>query len=176
MNIINTKNTTHLTTQFLNLIFIVFFMFLISGNVYAGPAKCSTSTIKEGNFVTLVMGDWSCDGHCIREERTLCINNVDFSKAITQGEAKMGWFFTNEIASNYQDRSLTEKQIKALQSHGIKVPDSVIEEMREGSYYLDANSYVAIVVQIAKVGNPTLEFSILNNESVTIGGYGLFDH
>lgn len=123
--------------------------------------------------IKLIVGDWSGDGHEFTED-IIIKTNLDkraLRAAYEEGSKELGFDFQKEVCEEYEDNTISDKYVWILEGHGIKVfPDGDFEEASA----LDVESYVRIWLGIAKLGNKTLEYEIMNIPYVAVGGYGLW--
>jgi hypothetical protein len=134
--------------------------------------------------INLVLGDWSGDGHCYTATITVrCnLNKEQLEKAFKAGCKKTNVDFQNDVASQYEDSTISETVIEKLSKHGFKIEDYSDDENPEEfhtgikGYYLSVDGYAAAWMFVAKIGNPELEYEDLtgNSPNINIGGYGLF--
>lgn len=133
------------------------------------------------HIITLVLGDWSHDGH----EKTETINirsnllKAGIEEAYALGTEKLGFDFCKEIAADYEDNMLDNEKWEALKKLGYQ--DDDLEEdgikYNEGDISLWTDSFTDIYLFIVKLGNDEFEFEYLSevqNPQIKIGGYGLF--
>lgn len=131
------------------------------------------------NVINLVMGDWSGDGHCKTQTRTIRCNITKkaLSKAYTAGAKKTGVAFSDDVARDYEDSTISKDIIEKLAVFGFKIEEySEDEEADEyGRYGLCSDGYAEAWLFVAKVGNPKLEYEFMDSSSsnINIGGYGL---
>lgn len=117
-------------------------------------------------LINLVVGDWSGDGH-EKTENILVLSNKsskEIEKAYQDGTEILGFDFSEECCSDYEDYEIKEKYIKILKNENIKVDDN----------FMDIESFASIYIQICKLGDPELKIDIQDIDIVDIGGYGLF--
>lgn len=123
--------------------------------------------------INLLLGDWSGDGHSITETVTIeCNRNVETLKmAYERGVELTGINLTKDICSDYEDNKVSSEIIETLKVFGmVDLPDTYDED----SYSFWTDTYANTWLFIAKVGDPELEFKIVKNQSINIGGYGLY--
>lgn len=139
--------------------------------------------------ITLVLGDWSDDGHG-KSETIVVGSNLDKDevfKAYQKGSKKLGFNFIDKIAADYEDNWLSSDKLGKLMEHGITPEkffsnDYDLKQAKEALENEDGvglwtDSYAAIFLLIAKLGNETFEYEILpedRSSRINIGGYGLF--
>jgi hypothetical protein len=83
---------------------------------------------------------------------------------------------------SYEDSTLDQALVERLQEVGI-LPEDVdtcshtwLEDEEDEVHVEGYEGYANLWLAIAKLGNPTLEFTVIEDQtpSITIGGYGLF--
>lgn len=151
------------------------------------------NNIKELPFVvSLILGDWSHDGHSQTDTVVLKSNldKKDIQKAYAKGIKKLGFDFINEVCEEYEDSLLPKDKLDLLIKHGLTVKDLGLKTSYELDEFAEAstnensnglslwiNSYTDIYLFIIKLGNKDFEYKILEgdiNPSIEIGGYGLY--
>jgi hypothetical protein len=131
------------------------------------------------NTISLVLGDWSGDGHEKTETIVLRSNltNKQIEDAYKKGTNKVGFDFIRTIANEYEDNVISAEKLDALIELGLKDFDRIGDDTDEDDYNLDTDSFADIYLFIVKLGNEDFEYKILVGESnpeIRIGGYGLF--
>lgn len=143
--------------------------------------------------INLVLGDWSADGHSLTETVTIACNldGDQLWQAYEQGVAKLGLNVSEDVAAEYEDSTITSVAWAKLAAAGMtleglyadneydlkaardQLADDPTEEFRMS---IGPDDFVRIWLFVAKLGDPTFEFVIEedNKNSVNIGGYGLF--
>lgn len=143
----------------------------------AGP-DCSLADGRPGKVLSLETGDWSCDGHCLTEKTQYCssLDGKAFQDALTQGETKLGIKFSDVVAGDYEDSSISKEVLEALVKNQVKIPEEVLDERdpESGASTLTTETYTQIVLEIARLGRPDFKYTPLPLETIQIGGYGLF--
>src|SRR5574338_1441101 len=134
------------------------------------------------HVITLILGDWSGDGHDKRETINIK-SNLDkdaIMKAYEAGTQKLGFDFCAEVAEEYEDNKLSEEKWKKLLEMGYQDGSGLEEEAKEyndGEISLWTDSFADIYLFIVKLGNEEFKFEYLTgaqNPQIKIGGYGLF--
>lgn len=142
--------------------------------------------------VTLVLGDWSDDGHG-KTDIVIINSNLDAKELMTaykKASKKLKFNFINDVATEYEDSLLPREGLQTLIDNGLdlktvfdtdydlKEAQKVLEgkESEEDGVSLWTDSYTAIFLFIVKLGNPEFEFRFTDSEEsqINIGGYGLF--
>lgn len=149
-------------------------------------------------LITLVVGDWSHDGHGMCD-KILIQSNADVSKieaGYRAGTAKLGFDFCEEVASDYEDGRIHLAELKKLRDAGFKrkLEDEHTEEEAKATakefekygrasqtnweYWaggcLDPETYCEIYQFIVQLGDPLIVFTPIEHGELRIGGYGLF--
>ena len=139
------------------------------------------------NIISLVIGDWSGDGHS--QSNTIVIkSNLDkkaIEKAYKKGTKKLGFDFIKDIAADYADQNLSKERLDVLLKHGLKTKDLDLDfdlkrkEYEEGpGVNIWHDDYVEIYLFIVKLGNEEFKYELLEgdvNPTIHIGGYGLYE-
>lgn len=143
------------------------------------------------NRTTLVMGDWSDDGHG-KTDLTIINSNLareQILKAYKKASKKLGFDLTKDICADYCDSHIPVDCLKALVQNGLDLDkvfdtDYDVKEARqamEGENSEDValwpHSFIEIFLFIVKLGNQDFEYEIVESDAATIniGGYGLFE-
>ena len=132
------------------------------------------------NTIDLVIGDWSKDGH--EQSETITIksnfNTIWIKRAYEQASAILGFCFINESATEYEKPFVPEYVYNKLITVFDKdIIDELIIYEDDEEYRIDStDNYLALYLMIIELGEPDFKYKILgeNNESIKIGGYGLF--
>lgn len=131
------------------------------------------------NVISLTMGDWSHDGHCmtssVQVETNLTLDELGAAYAI--GVAKTEVDLSEDVACDYDDAQVPDEVIEKLSRFGLK-PEEFFERWDDdGPWSVSPDGFWLAWLFIAKVGNPALEFSEVERSraNVNIGGYGMFN-
>lgn len=145
------------------------------------------------NVISLVLGDWSGDGHSKTDTIVIMssLNKKDVEKAYKNGTKKLGFDFINEVCEEYEDRLLPKDKLELLMKSGFKASDFGYKSKYELKELKDAledecspglglwiDTFPKIYLFIVKLGNEDFKYRILEgaeNPSINIGGYGLYD-
>lgn len=136
----------------------------------------------------LVLGDWSHDGH---NQTDFILLNTNLSKdeikdAYALAIKKLGFDFTQEVCSEYEDNLLYEKHLDLLLLQGFKIGDlGLLDEYSKKeavkffnkkikTLKLYTEEYLNIYLFIIKLGNPNFKYKIIEDSWIDIGGYGLY--
>lgn len=138
------------------------------------------------HVTSLVLGDWSDDGHG-KTDITSIKSNLDpdqIMEAYKKGSKKLGFDFINEVAADYEDSAIDANQLQKLVDAGLDIEKSFQDDysIKEAKEALEneqraglwVDSYRNIFLFIVKLGNDKFEYEIDNNAQLNIGGYGLF--
>ena len=141
------------------------------------------------HVTSLVVGDWSGDGHD-KKEITMIRSNLDsdqIMEAYKKASKKLGFSFIDEVANDYEDRSFEREKLKALSDAGMNL-DSIFKyehDVKEALAALSdedsegislwSESYRDIYLFIISLGDPSFQFEIAEGTQLNIGGYGLFE-
>lgn len=139
------------------------------------------------HVVNLVIGDWSNDGHCMRETVTVGVNLTrdELFQAYQDGSKKVGFNLTDDAAADYEDRTMLRKHWDILVTAGLKSDDFFTtdwekeehaNESDEPYVTLHVDAFAELWLFIAQLGNPNLKYEKAENPDINIGGYGLLSH
>lgn len=133
------------------------------------------------HIITLVLGDWSHDGHNQSETVNIRtnLNKKEMEKAYRAGTEKLGFDFCAEVAEDYEDNSVPSEYWELLKQAGYKNEGLEKEAVKfnDGEISLWTDSFIDIYLFIVKLGNDKFESERLldkDNPQIKIGGYGLF--
>lgn len=126
--------------------------------------------------IDLVVGDWSGDGHNQKQIFTIKSNldNGAVAKAFKAGEKKLRFRFRDTVAVSYDDNKVPSDAIEKLKKHGLDLGAVIYDYMEGEQVTIGPDEYVDIWLFIAKLGNPSFEFELIDSPAINIGGYGLF--
>lgn len=133
----------------------------------------------------IVLGDWSCDGHCIKEEYIISCNydETEVKKAYQRSKKKYKVTFDSyedlAIAVEYQNSTISPKVEEILKSAGIDLRKDWdwYEEDPEEELYLETESFLELFFDYVKLSLPDIEYKIVSEDIPNLGlsmGYGLF--
>lgn len=119
--------------------------------------------------ITLVVGDWSDDGHG-KIENVYIESNLsaeEIYKAYKDGCKIVRFDLSEDIARGYEECEMSVDVFNKLTEHKI-------ERFEAEGRYTNVQDFAYIYLQIAEIGNEKFkwEYSLLNNY-LDIGGYGL---
>jgi len=104
------------------------------------------------------------------------LSSEQLSKAYRDGSAKLGFDLQKEICTTNYNCALSVDHFKKLVASGIPVLDGDGEGEDPGlDFELTLDSYRDIWLHIARLGNPSLVWSVAEFDALPIGGNGLFD-
>ena len=143
---------------------------------------------KYEHVTTLVVGDWSGDGHD-KKDMTVIRSNLDskqIMKAYKKASEKLGFNLIDDVCADYEDRTLYRDQLKALVENGMNLDVLGFEyDIKEAQECLDdedsegislwGESYRNVFLAIVKMGDNSFEWEESRGDSLNIGGYGCFD-
>ena len=122
----------------------------------------------EQHEMTLVVGDWSRDGHEMTEDFIYTVNRtpLEVEKAYSLGKEIVGVDITKEC-EEYEDNEIRGEVWEKLTKAGFAMqgPDD------EGFY---PAQFAEVWMFIASRGEPFLEYALVKGSYHNIGGYGLF--
>jgi hypothetical protein len=120
---------------------------------------------------TLVVGDWSHDGHNLTDNFEVeCSHSLEDTKAAFEKGTKVLGFNIMEQCEEYEDDTLNKEQLAALVEHGFEFD---AEEAEEG---LHPELFAEIVMFTATLGEPKLYWKFTKGKSNwCVGGYGLYE-
>lgn len=124
--------------------------------------------------IGLQYGDPSCAGHGMYETDYYWSNyNIhEIQKAFDKIDSENSINFENTVCAEYGECTLSEDHKDLFTSIGLNI-DKYIEE--NGRY---VHGFTGLYLAIAKLGLPDLqtEFIRENAQTISIGGYGLFEN
>lgn len=137
---------------------------------------------------SLVVGDWSGDGHD-KTSMTVIRSNLDskqIMKAYKKASKKLGFSLIDDVAADYEDRTLSRDQLQALVDNGMKLDVLGYEyDIKEATECLEdkdsegigiySEAYRDIFLAIVKMGDESFQWEVSHGDSLNIGGYGLFE-
>lgn len=152
----------------------------------------------------MVMGDPSNDGHgrteTIRIDHNL-VSNGTLANAFRAGEKILGIKYESKVAADYEENWIPEDELEVLIEHKILerrttdlkgnpmgAPHWALVNQKapikadwayeyDGHVHINEELYAAIWLEIARLGEPTLEYTVPKrayDDKLDIGGYGLF--
>jgi hypothetical protein len=132
--------------------------------------------------IEMVVGDWSNDGHGMTDKYHIEANasHLELAKAYEVGTKIIGFNFTDEVCSDYEDNVIKSEHREILVQHGFK--GELADYLEEHSGYFDENKdFVEVYMFIVELGfkslyGTALEWSFINANipQLKVGGYGLF--
>lgn len=146
------------------------------------------------NFINLVIGDWSGDGHGLTETVMIktSLTAKQINTAYNAGCDKIGFNLITSVCRHYDETRLDYDYYKKLKESGFdfrgfgwdKKTVAWIKEFESGQLddsdgnepelYLNQEQYLAIYLFFIKIGNPDFNCLKIDGSEVRIGGYGLF--
>lgn len=115
-------------------------------------------------LVKLVVGDWSNDGHGNTRDIVYEVNTTarQMDQAHEQGAKAIGVAW-EKVCEDYQDHTVPDDVMAKLKKHGIELPDECI----------GPDEFAWVWLEIAKIGDPSLDCQEVYLSNHNIGGYGL---
>lgn len=135
------------------------------------------------HIISLVLGDWSGDGHSKTDIVNISSNlsKKEIEKAYSLGTKKIGFDLINDVCADYEDNNLSAEHWEILKKFGYKednIPGDPVDEKDDHAGILVwSDGFVDLYLFIVKLGNDTFQGKILeekDNPTIRIGGYGLF--
>lgn len=141
---------------------------------------------------TLVVGDWSDDGHG-KTDVIIIHSNIESEKimgAYRKASKKLGFKLIDDVCTDYEDSMLPTQDLKKLMDHGLRLEqifEPGYDELEEAKRALEnessegislwPDSYAKIFLFIVGLGDPTFGYKIVEDDTsrINIGGYGLFE-
>jgi hypothetical protein len=143
------------------------------------------------HVIALMLGDLPCeDGG----RDTFYVHTshpaVELSAAFELGTGQVGYDLTEKVAAEENDNTITAAQLQRLLDLGLQVDLEHDELLWEGCFddkpisfeealtaralfSMGEEMYIKLYMFIARLGEPTLEYKLLDLEQVRIGGGGL---
>lgn len=129
--------------------------------------------------ITLVVGDWSNDGHGQTSEHSFDVNvgdRLELQDLHVCGSMILGLKLTDEC-EDYEDSILSSAFINALKNH---IPLEELQQILENTnldddVWIHSEIFANLYMRIAKIANPNLEYTSVKSPSINIGGYGVFN-
>lgn len=129
--------------------------------------------MKEYN-IKFSIGDHSGDGHYKKTIINIKSNvpKAKIEKAYMDGAKKIKLDLVNDVAVEYEDSSISEESIKKLEKVGFDVA-KLYDKYYKG-YHLNVDSYFEIYKFIVNMGDKKIQLNEIEEETIYLGGYGLF--
>lgn len=127
--------------------------------------------------VSLVVGDWSGDGHEKTDTFVFEIAGIKSYQEIPEAfyaGVKIIGVNINSITSDYENDTISSKDGLLLKAHGYTPrPDTWVAP--NGEISLSPAEYAEAYMFTCKVGKPQISYKMVDPERVlNIGGYGLY--
>lgn len=134
------------------------------------------------NIVTIVLGDWSNDGHGRRTDINIKTNltKKEMIEAYHKACDKLGFYF-HEVCDDYEEDFVTQDIVEIMEKYGYEFN---FEEEADEYYHnrIGEEEYIHMMLWFLKQGNPDFEYEVVTptyfngwwgdlNESF---GYGLY--
>ena len=129
---------------------------------------------------TLVVGDWSDDGHGKTANIAIKSNlsPAEVLCAYETGSKKLGFDLINTVAEVYEDRAISREKWNAFVKLGFDCDlakfDVPYDNGDDDDLSLCYEAYTSLYLFVIKLGEPDFQCEPMNNKSIQIGGYGLF--
>lgn len=124
------------------------------------------------NLIKLVVGDWYGDGHNFREYIDVRVNVQLYrlDTAYLLGTEIIGMNLEKEV-EDYEVDSLSIAFVKACSDY---LPiHKYVADLEENDFTIDVDDYAKLWLDIACLGNPSIQYEIIYTPVRVIGGYGL---
>ncbi len=124
------------------------------------------------NVIKLVVGDSSGDGHNFREYIDVRVNVQLYrlEAAYGLGTDIIGMNLEQEV-DDYEVDRLSAAFVKACSNY---LPiHKYVDDFEEGNFTIDTDEFAHLWMDIACLGNPSIQYEIIDLPVRTIGGYGL---
>ena len=135
--------------------------------------------VKDKNHhINLIVGDWSGDGHCKTSHYTVSSNKTkdEVLKAYKNGVKIIGVDLAKNVCRQYQESSISNSDLNLLITHGLSDFEPIDDDRfnDEDSIELEPDWFVDIWLFITRKGDADLVLELVDNDSIHVGGYGLF--
>lgn len=129
------------------------------------------------HIVQLSVGDWSNDGHSKTQYETIKsnISKNEMDLAYKEG-AKITGDVIDGVCDGYEECNVDASFVEKFQKLGFdfKLEKNEIKELKENDeLYIDPERWIEIVMFVVKLGNPSFQYEITENNTFHCGGYGL---
>jgi hypothetical protein len=133
-------------------------------------------TLDMGNLIDLTAGDWSSDGHGMTTTCLVACNvGLDELKIAHDIGAGVIGINLSELCSDSEDDHIPTGLIATLEEHGIHLEyEDDYPESKDYKLLESPDEFARLYLEIAKLGDPSIHYEVLNLPTVNIGGYGLF--
>lgn len=147
---------------------------------------------KPYKMITLVLGDWSDDGHGKTEPFNILsnLNDEALLKAYKKGTKQLGFDLIKNSCNSNEDNAISQKHLDLLIKSGLTIKDlgitsdydlkdaeEAFEEGNDEGLSIHTEIYTNIFLFIVKLGDKNFQWELLKGElnpTINIGGYGLF--
>ena len=125
--------------------------------------------------IALTYGDPSRDGHGMSETDYYISNysSSDIQKAMTKAQKAYNFNF-NDVCSEYGKRTLTEEQYDIF-ANKLKIDLDALGEEDEDEFIIYDLPRLYLAVVKTQLQDLQAEVKVVTNESINIGGYGMFE-
>lgn len=132
-------------------------------------------------IINLVMGDTSRDGHEKTESVFIltAASVQEIRDAYEVGVCICGVDVVNKVAEAYEDSTMSEEDIQSLEAHGFKRDrlfgyKDLLYQSGGKNFISGTDAYACIFLFLVNLGDPNIEFLIVDIPEIDIGGYGMF--
>ena len=139
------------------------------------------------NIISLVMGDWSHDGHSKSDTYNVS-SNLDkraMKIAYKKASKKLGFDLTEDVAQDYEDHYLVKNKLDILVKHGLETKKLNLDyDLKRKNFEEDDpislyhDDFLKIYLFIVRLGDPEFRYELLDDDvspTIHIGGYGLYE-
>ena len=128
-------------------------------------------------IIELIYGDTTGDGHGMHDSDFYRSNykTKDIAKAVASSEIEYNLFFDKDICAEYGECTINSDIYDRFFAMGIDIA-SYIEDWGDDGYFV--HSFTGLYLAFAKLSLPDLqtEYMTITDDSIDIGGYGLFEN
>ena len=129
------------------------------------------------HIIKLTYGDPYCAGHGMHDSDYYRSNykTKDIAKAVASSEVKYNLFFEKDICAEYGESTINSDIYDQFFAMGLDIA-SYTEDWEDGVYHV--HDFTGLYLAFAKLSLPDLqtEFMAVTDDSIDIGGYGLFQN
>lgn len=126
-------------------------------------------------IIELVYGDPSGGGHGMYDSDFYRSNykTKDIAEAVASSEIEYNLFFDKDICAKYGESAINSDIYDRFFAMGIDIA-SYVEDWGDGDYFV--HSFTGLYLAFAKLSLPDLqtEYMAITDDSIEIGGCGLF--
>ena len=137
------------------------------------------------HIITLVLGDWSHDGHCVSHNEYIKSNlsAKEINIAYTVGKKVIKIDLIEDVCRGYDENFISFEDLKKFIDAGFletkfKFNKNDLKSIKnqETIEYIDSGLFVALYLFTVSCGNDKFKYEIVedNENNINIGGYGIF--